>query len=454
MRPALSALLVGLLAACSTTHHATGPGNVSHLPPGNSQRDGPDANPPPNLEAVPDAVPQIEPIRIGGPNKPYEIDGHTYRPVTDDRAVTEKGLASWYGKKFHGRRTASGEAYNMYAMTAAHKTLPIPSYARVRNPANGHEVIVRVNDRGPFSPGRVIDLSYTAALKLGVLNGVQPVEIERITDDDIRTGAAFKRAPTYAAAPATAAAAPVVVAVGDVERGSISPLNNRGNPGASTQREPAPRSTAKPLPPAPTDVVVASADAADTAPGVPTRVLAGAGGIAAGAMVATVDLGSAAATDIAPPATTATTTVTESVSASGVSAAPGRAASLPTPAGVVLPPPSSPANGAASPPAPSAVAIAAPARAEPREERMRAETTAAIGFWVQLGAYRERNGALEFQHRLVDEQPWLAPLLAVFNDHGLNKLQAGPYGTREDARSAAERIRLALQLVPTIVEKR
>ena len=85
---------------------------------------------------------------------------------------------------------------------------------------------------------------------------------------------------------------------------------------------------------------------------------------------------------------------------------------------------------------------------------MRAETTAAVGFWVQLGAYRERNGALEFQHRLVDEQPWLAPLLAVFTDHGLNKLQAGPYGSRDDAKAAAERIRLVLQLVPTIVEKR
>ena len=455
MRPVLSALLVGLLAACSTTHHPGGPGNVSHLPPGNSQRDGPEANPPPNLDAVPDAVPQIEPIRIGGPNKPYEIDGHTYRPVTDDRAVAEKGLASWYGKKFHGHRTASGEAYNMYAMTAAHKTLPIPSYARVRNPANGHEVIVRVNDRGPFSPGRVIDLSYTAALKLGVLNGVQPVEIERITDDDIRTGAAFKRAPTYAAVPAPAAAAPTTVAIGDVERGSISPLNNRGNPGASTVRDAAPRSAAKaartpapvetiqPLPPAPNDVVVASADDADTVPGTPGKVLTGAGGLAAGAMVATVDLGSAAATDIAPPiAGAVTSVVTESAAASGAAAAPARGVSAPVPAGVVLPPPPAPASSAV------------PARTEPRDERMRAETTAAIGFWVQLGAYRERNGALEFQHRLVDEQPWLAPLLAVFNDHGLNKLQAGPYNSRDDAKSAAERIRVALQLVPTIVEKR
>ena len=207
LRLATAPVALAVLAACQTTPPVpAGPGNVSRLPPGNAQRDGPEAKPPPNLDAVPDAVPQIEPLRNGGPNKPYEIAGHTYVPLTDDRALTETGLASWYGKKFHGHRTASGEAYNMYAMTAAHKTLPIPSYARVRNPANGKEVIVRVNDRGPFSPGRVIDLSYTAALKLGVLNGVTPVEITRITDDDIRSGVALRKAP---ANPATVAAVPV-----------------------------------------------------------------------------------------------------------------------------------------------------------------------------------------------------------------------------------------------------
>ena len=110
---ALAIALAALLAACHTVPKNESPGNVSHLPPGNSTRDGPEANPPPNLEAVPDAVPQVEPLRVGGPNKPYEVGGHTYVPLTDDRPVTEKGLASWYGKKFHGHRTASGEAYNI-----------------------------------------------------------------------------------------------------------------------------------------------------------------------------------------------------------------------------------------------------------------------------------------------------------------------------------------------------
>ena len=151
-------------------------------------RDGPLPNPPADLARVPDAAPRVEPIRNGGPNKPYDVLGERYEPITGDAPYTDRGLASWYGRKFHGRPTASGEVYNMYAMTAAHPTLPIPSYARVRNPANGREVIVRINDRGPFHKGRIIDLSYTAALKLDVLHGVTPVEVRRITYAEIRAG--------------------------------------------------------------------------------------------------------------------------------------------------------------------------------------------------------------------------------------------------------------------------
>ncbi|MEY8688990.1 MAG: septal ring lytic transglycosylase RlpA family protein [Leptothrix sp. (in: b-proteobacteria)] len=150
--------------------------------------DGPAANPPRDLDKLPDAVPRLEPIRPGGANKPYAVAGHWYEPITDERAYSERGLGSWYGRKYHGRPTASGEPYDMFAMTAAHPRLPIPSYARVRNPANGREIIVRINDRGPFVRGYAIDLSYTAALKLGLLRGVAPVEVERITPAMIRAG--------------------------------------------------------------------------------------------------------------------------------------------------------------------------------------------------------------------------------------------------------------------------
>jgi len=148
--------------------------------------DGPPDSVPPGIERTPDAVPRIEPIRQGGPNRPYAVGGRTYVPLTADVPFSETGLASWYGRKFHGRPTSSGEPYDMFAMTAAHKTLPIPSYARVRNPANGREVIVRVNDRGPFADGRVIDLSYAAAARLGLLGGVAPVTVRRLTFADMR----------------------------------------------------------------------------------------------------------------------------------------------------------------------------------------------------------------------------------------------------------------------------
>jgi rare lipoprotein A len=152
--------------------------------------DGPHPNPPPLLSQIPDAVPRIEFIRDGAPNKPYVARGESHVPLKADAPLRQVGLASWYGRKFHGRRTAGGEVYDMHAMTAAHPTLPIPSYARVHNPANGRTVVVRINDRGPFRYGRIIDLSYTAAHKLGFAKGkgTARVVVERITPDDIRTG--------------------------------------------------------------------------------------------------------------------------------------------------------------------------------------------------------------------------------------------------------------------------
>ena len=148
--------------------------------------DGPPLSVPPGLAQVPNAVPRVEPLRPGGPNKPYEVAGRQYVPLTTDLPLVQRGGASWYGRKYHGRPTSSGEPYDMFAMTAAHTTMPIPSYARVTNPANGRQVIVRINDRGPFVPGRVIDLSYTAALKLDTLRVVTPVVVERLTHDAIR----------------------------------------------------------------------------------------------------------------------------------------------------------------------------------------------------------------------------------------------------------------------------
>lgn len=144
--------------------------------------DGPGENQPPPelLEAIPDAEPKLEPLNRFA-NKPYSVLGRDYVPMTALLPYKEFGIGSWYGRKFHGQKTSSGEPYDMYGMTAAHPTLPIPSYARVTNPANGKTVVVRVNDRGPFHSDRLIDLSYAAAWKLGYVgNGSTPVEVESV----------------------------------------------------------------------------------------------------------------------------------------------------------------------------------------------------------------------------------------------------------------------------------
>jgi rare lipoprotein A len=172
--------LVAFLAGCAgvDTRSARPTSTVSKKG-GYYKDDGPGDNPPADLAAIPDAVPRSEPLHRGA-SKPYTALGRDYVPMTDARGFREQGMASWYGRRYHGRPTSSGEPYDMYAMTAAHPTLPIPSYVRVSNPANGRSVVVRVNDRGPFHAGRIIDLSYTAAWKLDILKGVTPVEVVAI----------------------------------------------------------------------------------------------------------------------------------------------------------------------------------------------------------------------------------------------------------------------------------
>ena len=345
-RCALAWLLPVLLAACGVTpRQGTVAGEMPATGTYDAQRDGAPANPPADLIDRPDAEPRVEPIRSGGPNKPYEVLGQRYTPLAADEPVLETGLASWYGRKFHGRPTASGEIYDMYAMSAAHRTMPIPSYARVRNPANGREIVVRINDRGPFHSTRIIDLSYTAALKLGVLRGVAPVEVQRLTHEDIRTGR---------------------------WRGETALVLASAPPVASTE---------------------SSAQAAQPAE---------------------------------PQAEASVTTVSPALAA------------VPAPA----PPPLSAAElGLAS-----ARATAGSAA--------RASTVAAPGFWVQLGAFRQRQSAFDLRQQLMRELAWLEPWLAIFDDSAIFRVQAGPFASRTEAHSAAERLRAATVLQPLIVQRR
>jgi rare lipoprotein A len=178
-------LIALLFAACSGTPYREAPRNGAPAAPGPPSSkyyldDGPGLAPPPNLDAIPDAVPRLEPLHRAA-NRPYAVLGRAYVPATTLKPYAERGVASWYGRKFHGQKTSIGETYDMYAMTAAHPTLPLPSYARVTNVASGRSVVVRVNDRGPFLHGRIIDLSYAAAHRLGIAqNGSGEVDVQAI----------------------------------------------------------------------------------------------------------------------------------------------------------------------------------------------------------------------------------------------------------------------------------
>ena len=146
--------------------------------------DGPGDEIPDNLDEIPDAVPRSEPLHRFA-NRPYTVLGKSYVPETSVKPFRQSGVASWYGKKFHGQKTSIGDPYDMFAMTAAHPTLAIPSYVRVSNPASGKSVVVRVTDRGPFHADRIIDLSYAAAYRLGYVdNGSTRVEVEAILPGD------------------------------------------------------------------------------------------------------------------------------------------------------------------------------------------------------------------------------------------------------------------------------
>src|ERR1044072_540008 len=170
MRVAKAALVLLFLAGCSSQPYRTPP-----LPP---------LPPPGDISVIPDQVPKAEPRSAKGNPPFYTVLGKRYFVMDKAEGYLERGVASWYGPGFHAAATSNGERYDMYAMTAAHKTLPLPAYVQVTNLRNGRSVVVRVNDRGPFKDGRIIDLSYTAASKLDMLkDGTTFVEVRALTPE-------------------------------------------------------------------------------------------------------------------------------------------------------------------------------------------------------------------------------------------------------------------------------
>jgi rare lipoprotein A len=244
----LAALLGLALAASSTAPAPRKPVNpITRLPPQTKPVPPPEKMPafgsdefnrikdafpdnPPDVSQVPEPVPVDEPRSKYGNKSPYTVLGETYRVLPTAKGYSATGKASWYGKKFHGLRTSSGEKYDMYKMTAAHRSLPLPSYVRVTNLANDRSVVVKVNDRGPFHSERVMDLSYAAAVRLDFLkSGTAKVRIEAIDPADFRAAQqenSGKPVPVSAPLPATPTVAADVPARFFVQVGAFSEPGN------------------------------------------------------------------------------------------------------------------------------------------------------------------------------------------------------------------------------------
>jgi rare lipoprotein A len=343
---ALPGLLVVALGGCGTTAK---PGPTTQAPRGGGYYldDGPGAGPPPDIDRIPDATPRPEPLKVAA-MRPYVVNGKQYTPMTSLQPYRARGVASWYGRRYHGKPTSSGEIYDMYAMTAAHPVLPIPSYARVTNVLNGRSAVVRINDRGPFLDGREIDLSYTAAYKLGIIvYGSGMVEVESLIPGD-------EAAPITASAPATGP---------DVDGAASAP--------------------AEVSPPVP----------------VPSEMTL-------------------------PVAAEAPRPARDS---------PPKASPAPAPARSTVPPP----VRTAAAPAPAA----APA------------IRTAPGIYVQLGAFGSRKNAESFLTRLQGQVTWLADSMHIYPRDGLYRVHAGPYPSRSEARSIADRVNEILGLKPFVLTR-
>lgn len=315
LRLAAIACCVLALAACSSSPKreapvaTTGAQASGRVPaparPGGGgyyKDDGPLDNAP-DLDKIADAQPRREPLHRGA-NNPYQVFGKEYVPMRVSTGFRQRGVASWYGRRYHGQKTSNGEIYDMYAMTGAHPTLPIPSYVRVTSVANGRSVVVRINDRGPFLSDRIIDLSYVAAYKLGYIQaGSAMVDVEVVTENS-------------------------------------------------------------------------------------------------------------------PPAVTAS---------------------------VPIPPPQPIARSSPPPAAP------APVAAVPAEPLALPVSSDASGVYLQLGAFSMRDNAEAFRAKVYKELAWLNDAMHVNAQGGLFRLQLGPYGSQDDARQVAERIRAELNLQPIVL---
>ena len=396
---AIGFLLGGCTSVGTRTQESTAePARPTVVPPlkggGYYKDDGPGANPPPNLHAVPDAVPKAEPLHRFA-NNPYRVKGVSYSPDLSDEPYFARGLASWYGRRFHGKPTSSGEPYDMYAMTAAHKTLPIPSYARVTNLDNGRSIVVRINDRGPFHPDRIIDLSYTAAYKLDLLGNVGMVEVERLMPE------AGDAATSFAAG---AEEMPRVIATADPPAAIGSPPE-AALTGAQTASPPV----------AAVFLQVGAFARPESAQAMADRLMRSLGRLVPGVVqqqeggLIKIQAGPYTSADEADRAALGI--------ADSLGLRPYKVQARPSPVDV--------AKGAGT------EAPARPAMAQPAH-------------WLQLAAYANPQSADRLLERLKADRDMALPGVEKVEADGLIKVQAGPFGNAGQADQAAIRLTAAL----------
>ena len=390
--------------------------------------DGPGRGAPVNLAAIPDAVPRVEPLRAVN-SRPYEVFGRRYVPMTELTPYRSRGVASWYGRRYHGRQTSSGEIYDMYAMTAAHPTLPLPSYVRVTHLGNGRSVVLRVNDRGPFLNDRLIDLSWTAAAKLGYVEaGSAEVEVELITDPVAFVAAqrGDGGAPGQTAQPSsrsgTAIAAATIsssaAAEGGLRSGGVASTVLAGGAGAA----PAGSDDAPPvLSMRPATAANADAPALRVEPAVPAQE-------SAPLRLEVLTVPAEAAAPVSAPAPAAPASAVQAPAAARASAAGASAA------------------GASAAGASAAGASAAGASAS-------APAGTQSPMFLQFAALSSQQSAQALRTRLAAELGWLADRVEVRADGGLFKVQAGPWPGRDAALAAAERVRQANGMQPIPVAR-
>lgn len=412
---AFSALCLSLCLAVSagcagTGSSSAGAGAVSTSGGGYYKDDGPGDNIPANIAAIPDAVPKIETHRPAN-FRPYRVMGKRYVPISNERSFRQEGNASWYGRKFHGKLTANGEKYDMYAMTAAHPTLPLPSYARVTRVKNGKSVIVRINDRGPFHSSRIIDLSYVAAAKLGLIGpGSDKVIVEAITNQEIRDGIEPPRAkPIPPAMPAppptlmTDASPTPTLRIQEANGSQPAPASGHATH-TQTNTEPDPL----------TQWLAARNSAMDSA-------------------MADMNTGATRAPETAPGSPNATTAAAQ---------------------GTEQPVHDTPASPGDAPPATSLLTHASPAGnpgTTPQGDDSGLETQQ---LYLQFGAFSAAQSATLLAQRLNAQIAGVEPRNAkVQAGNSLYRVRIGPYASRTAAVNAAVRIQQATGLSSTMASR-